>query len=44
LKKKRIIEYIDMHKQNLDQCPATFKMIDRMNEMVNQQLAVSNQI
>jgi len=44
LTKKRIIEYIDMHKENLDQCPATFKMVEKMNEMVNQQLAESNQI
>jgi hypothetical protein len=23
-----------MHKENLDQCPATFKMVEKMNEMV----------
>jgi len=34
LTKKRVIEYIDMHKGNLDQCPATFKMIASMNKMV----------
>jgi hypothetical protein len=28
------MEYIDMHKGNLDQCPATFKMIASMNKMV----------
>ena len=44
LTKKRIIEYIDMHKENLDQCPATFKMVEKMNEMVNQQMAVRNPI
>ena len=34
LTKKKIVEYLDMHKANLDQCPATFKMIKSMNEMV----------
>ena len=44
LTKKRIIDYIDMHKENLDQCPATFKMVEKMNEMVNQQLVENNPI
>ena len=34
LGKKKIMEYIDMHKENLDQCPATFKMIGKMKELV----------
>ena len=34
LTKKRMVDYIHIHKQNLDECPATFKMIEKMNELV----------
>ena len=34
LTKKRMLDYIHIHKQNLDECPATFKMIEKMNELV----------
>jgi uncharacterized protein len=34
LTKKRMIDYIDVHKQNLDECPATFKMVQRMNDIM----------
>lgn len=37
LKKKYFINYVHVHKQNLDECPATFKMIERMNELMNQE-------
>ena len=41
LTKKKVIEYLDMHKENLDQCPATFKMIKSMNEMVEKGISNS---
>jgi len=34
LNKRRIIDYIHVHKQNLDECPATFKMVERMKELI----------
>ena len=34
LAKKKFVEYLHVHQQNLDDCPATFKMVERMNEMV----------
>jgi len=36
LAKKNFINYIHVHRQNLDECPATFKMIERMNELADQ--------
>jgi len=36
LTKKKISDYIHVHKQNLDECPATFKMVEKMNELVNE--------
>lgn len=35
LHKRKFVDYIHVHKQNLSECPATFKMIDAMNEMIN---------
>ena len=37
LTKKRMIDYIHVHKQNLDECPATFKMVERMNELMEKE-------
>ena len=34
LTKKKFVDYLHVHQQNLDECPATFKMVERMNEMV----------
>lgn len=34
LNKKRITDYIHVHKQNLDECPATFKMVEKMKELM----------
>ena len=34
LNKKRLVDYIHVHKQNLDECPATFKMVERMKELM----------
>lgn len=42
LAKKRMIDYVHVHKQNLDECPATFKMVERMKELMEGQLAVSD--
>ena len=36
LTKKKIVDYIHVHKQNLDECPATFRMVERMKELVDQ--------
>jgi Fe-S-cluster containining protein len=33
LNKRKMIDYIHVYKQNLDECPATFKMVERMNEL-----------
>ncbi len=30
LPKKRMVEYIHVHKQNIEYCPATFKMVEKM--------------
>jgi Fe-S-cluster containining protein len=32
LKKKKMTEYIHVHQQNISYCPATFKMIEKMQE------------
>jgi len=34
LAKKRFIDYLHVHQQNLDECPATFRMVEKMEEMV----------
>ena len=34
LAKKKMVDYLHIHKQNLDECPATFKMVERMNELL----------
>jgi Fe-S-cluster containining protein len=30
LTKRKMVEYMHVHKQNIDLCPATFKMVERM--------------
>lgn len=42
LNKKRFIHYVHVHLQNLDECPATFKMIERMEQLVSRQSAVGS--
>ncbi len=32
LKKKKMVEYIHVHQQNIEYCPATFKMVEKMME------------
>jgi len=34
LTKKKFVDYLHVHQQNLDECPATFKMIEKINELV----------
>jgi Fe-S-cluster containining protein len=32
LKKKKMVEYIHVHQQNVSYCPATYKMVEKMQE------------
>ncbi len=34
LTKKKVVEYIHIHKQNVQHCPATFKMVEKLMERV----------
>ena len=34
LKKKKMTDYIHVHKQNVENCPATFNMVERMMKML----------
>jgi Fe-S-cluster containining protein len=34
LPKKKMLDYIHIHKQNIDYCPATFKMVEKMVELL----------
>ena len=38
LMKKKMVDYIHVHKQNLEYCPATFKMVERMREALDKEL------
>jgi len=35
LAKKKMVDYIHVHKQNLTYCPATYKMVEKMNTLFN---------
>ncbi len=35
LTKKRMVDYIHIHKQNIQYCPATFKMVEKMKALMN---------
>jgi uncharacterized protein len=35
LKKKKFTDYAHVHKQNIDYCPATFKMVEKLQILVN---------
>lgn len=37
LPKKKMVEYIHVHKQNIDSCPATFTMIEKMMNRIEKQ-------
>ncbi len=34
LTKKKMTEYIHVHKQNIEYCPATYKMVEKMNDLI----------
>lgn len=34
LKKKKVTEYIHVHQQNIEYCPATFKMVEKWMEVI----------
>jgi Fe-S-cluster containining protein len=35
LSRKRMVDYMHVHKQNIEYCPATFKMVEKMVERVS---------
>jgi Fe-S-cluster containining protein len=35
LSKKKMVDYVHVHKQNIELCPATFRLVERMMEKVN---------
>ncbi len=35
LTKKKMVDYIHVHKQNVQYCPATFKMVEKMKALMN---------
>lgn len=35
LPKKRMVDYMHVHKQNIEFCPATFKLVEKMMVMMN---------
>lgn len=34
LKKKKVIDYMYIHQQNIEYCPATYKMVEKMMEVI----------
>ena len=34
LKKKKMVEYIHVHQQNISYCPATYKMVEKFQELL----------
>lgn len=36
LAKKRLVDYIHVHKQNIAYCPATFKMVEKLMQVVKE--------
>jgi Fe-S-cluster containining protein len=37
LSKKKMVEYMHVHKQNIELCPATFRLVERMMEKIEGQ-------
>ena len=35
LKKRKMIDYIHVHQQNVEYCPATVRMVEKMKELIN---------
>lgn len=44
LPKKKMVEYIHVHKQNLEFCPATFRMVEKMMVLLNDRERLSEAI
>ena len=38
--KKKMVDYIHVHKQNIEYCPATYKMVERMQEELSLRLGL----
>lgn len=36
LTKKKMVDYVHVHKQNVQYCPATFKMVEKMKALLSQ--------
>jgi Fe-S-cluster containining protein len=36
LPKKKMLDYMHIHKQNIDYCPATFKMVEKMIRLIEE--------
>lgn len=36
LTKKRLVDYLHVHKQNIEYCPATFKLVEKLMCMLNE--------
>jgi Fe-S-cluster containining protein len=34
LKKKKMVDYIHVHQQNIEYCPATYRMVEKMMEVI----------
>jgi len=34
LTKRKMTEYMHVHKQNVELCPATYKMVEKMQELI----------
>ena len=34
LAKKKMVDYMHVHKQNIEYCPATYKMVERMQQLI----------
>jgi uncharacterized protein len=39
LTKKKMVDYMHVHKQNVQHCPATFKMVEKLMEMLKKPVA-----
>lgn len=35
LSKKRMVDYIHVHKQNIEYCPATYKLVEKMQALID---------
>ena len=35
LHKKKMVDYIHVHKQNIEYCPATYKLVEKMQALIN---------